>query len=481
MPTERPMIIPEPKVCEKRSGEIKIPPHICCKEAQWSAQCEAFCQAAKNIFDVDFTEGCGGIEVIRDDSLAAEHYVLDIEKQVTVYAPDMQALSYAFATVLQLAGLDLSFECQRIEDHADKPYRALFADLARKWHPFPTLLHYVDICYYYKLSYIHLHFMDDQGYRLPSAKFPNLPAPGRSYTFEEIETLRAYASARGVHIIPEIEMPGHATSLTAAYPDLFGDTLDTDSDEVMRTESGIVVNRKACVCAGSEVTESALQALIDEVIALFPESQYLHLGGDEVNTAVWKQCATCRAYMQKHNIQSPAELYCEFTARMTNYVLSKGKTPIIWEGFSKQYSHMISRDVVVISWENHYQNTNDLLEGGFKIINFTWQPNYIIPSITHNDWNVKSVLDWSVYEWQHWWPKSDAYLNPIRIAPTDAVLGAQLGQWECYYEFALPQMVEKLAALSERTWNIKRRCTYDDFLLRLDTQLKKLYALIANR
>jgi hexosaminidase len=142
---------------------------------------------------------------------------------------------------------------------------------------------------------------------------------------------------------------------------------------------------------------------------------------------------------------------------------------------------MISRDVVVISWENHYQKTTDLLEGGFKIINFTWQPNYIIPSITHNDWNVKSVLDWNVYEWQHWWPKSEAFLNPITVQPTDQVLGATLCSWEQTYEQEINTVMENLAAVSERTWNVQRKVSDEAYTEMYQSQRLRLARLIQDR
>ena len=97
----------------------------------------------------------------------------------------------------------------------------------------------------------------------------------------------------------------------------------------------------------------------------------------------------------------------------------------------------------------------DLLEDGFRIINGSWQPLYIVPSYTKR-WGIPEIMNWNVYNWQHWWPHSEARLNPINVPPTDRVLGAQLSVWECTFEQEVGRAVENLVALSERTWTVRR-------------------------
>ena len=175
------------------------------------------------------------------------------------------------------------------------------------------------------------------------------------------------------------------------------------------------------------------------------------------------------------------ELYGDFVGRATGYVLSKGKRPIVWEGVAKEYNHKLSKDVLVIGWECHYQNPDDLLEYGFEIINCAWKPLYIVPSrITGraNGWNEFDILKWNVYEWQHWWSESAATLNPFHIPPTDQVLGAQLCAWEMTYECEIAAIVVRLAALSERTWAVKRSCTDDEFFKKLRVQMDKAFAFL---
>ena len=106
-------------------------------------------------------------------------------------------------------------------DAPDCSYRGMMVDLARNWHDFTYLISYVDMCYYYKISVLHLHFTDDQSYTLPSKRFPKLSTKGRSYTPEQIEALNQYAEARGIQLMPEIDVPGHCISFQKEYPDIF--------------------------------------------------------------------------------------------------------------------------------------------------------------------------------------------------------------------------------------------------------------------
>ncbi len=143
-------------------------------------------------------------------------------------------------------------------------------------------------------------------------------------------------------------------------------------------------------------------------------------------------------------------------------------------------SNMISKDVLVIRWENHYQNVYDLLKNGFKVINCSWQPLYVVSGIfEHERYHFEDILDWNVYEWKHWWPESDASLNPIQIQPTEQVLGAQICAWELTYEREIQRIVENLAALSERSWSVKRICNKYDYQNKAYKILDKIYMLIS--
>ena len=122
----------------------------------------------------------------------------------------------------------------------------------------------------------------------------------------------------------------------------------------------------------------------------------------------------------------------------------------------------------------------DLLAEGFRVINASWSPLYIVPSFTCR-WDAFEILKWNVHRWQHWWPKSEAHLNPITVPNTDQVLGATLCSWEQTFEQEINAVMENLAALSERTWNVRRQVTDAEYTELYQSQRLKLARIIQDR
>jgi len=385
-----------------------------------------------------------GIVCICDPALPENAYVMDAGNGcVTIHTSGAAGLNYAFAALLLSVddtGDGLRLSDLHIEDKPEGTWRGLMIDLARKFHPIKYLYDAVDLCYLYKINRLQLHFTDDQSFTFPTDAYPLLRTENRVYTKEELRALDVYARSRGVMLIPELDLPGHCSCFNAAYPEIFG-------------THGIM-------CA-EEKTFAALEVLIDEIIALFPDARYLHLGGDEAAIARWDDCEGCRAYRAELNLPDVHALYAHYLQRMTDFVLSRGVTPVIWEGFSKEYNHLISKDVIVIAWESYYQLAPELLEGGFTLINCSWKPLYICTPGKY--WSPGEILEWDIYRWQHWWPNSIASKHDIVVPDTSPVIGGQICAWgdqlvgmasneeACQAEFAL--MRERIPALAEKTWN----------------------------
>lgn len=475
-------LIPTPKKVTSTGEQIQILPYIQCKKSEWKELISVFCFCIDKIHGITFQEGKGGICIREEKTLPAESYRIQVNETVDIYASDYQGAAHGVASVLQLLSKECVISQLNIEDWPDKEYRGLMIDLARNWHPFKTLLHYVDLCFFYKIKYLHLHFSDDQSFTLPTKHYPKLLVSGKHYTIEEIAFLRKYANTRGVALIPEIEMPGHAKLLNQCYPEVFSDTLLNHDYERTTTENGAVIGADSIICAGKAQAFQGVLNLIDEVLELFPDSIYIHLGSDEAIHCAWEQCRDCQQYMKEHHLKDTKELYAEFVGRVTDYVLAQGRTPIVWEGFADEYSHYVSKDVVVISWENHYQTTKDLLKNGFKIINCSWKPLYVVAGMyDHDRFTVEDIMSWNVYEWQHFWKESVAYLNPVHVQPTDQVLGAQIAAWELTYEGEISRTVENLAALSERVWSVERVYDKNAFKDKLSRVIPCAFRLIAEQ
>ena len=462
-------VIPTPKKIEiDQDSSFVLKNCVSFFDDEFKTSFNFFVNAFERIYEITLESEKGGIEFYRDDNLQKGHYIIKTQDNVlNVYASDKEGLCYAMASVLQILECsDKGVECNNlyIEDYSDKGYRSLMVDLSRKWHPFDKLLRYVDICFLYKVNYLHLHFADSVLYTLPSKGFPKLAEPNKSYTFEQIAYLNEYAAACGVIIVPEFECPGHCPVLVKKYPEVFADKLETECEGIV-TERGVYLDTSNVLCAGSDRAWEATKTLLKEICDMFPNSPYINIGGDEVNIKQWNDCTVCKAYMEKHNISNEKELFCEYIGRVTDYVLSLGKTPLVWEGFPKEGADRISKDVIVISWETRYHQPQELIEEGFSVINCSWQPLYIV-SHYRERWDPRDILKWNVYNWQHWWPKSKAYLNPITVTPTDKVLGAMVCSWTLTYEQEINFIMENLAAMSERTWNVKRLVDDDTYLFR---------------
>lgn len=416
-----------------------------------------YCDRAWNVLFVSAPAEEAAIVCTCETGTPDGRYRIDAaDGHVSVSAGDTTALSYAFATLLlsfEAADGGLLCPAMHIEDAPSAPWRGLMVDLARKWHPVKYLYDAVDLCWLYKLSRLQLHFTDDQSFTLPSDAFPLLPSENRTYSKEELRALAAYARERGVTLVPEVDLPGHCTRFNQTYPDIFG-------------SHGIM-------CA-EEKTFSALETILDETLALFPDAPYIHLGGDEAAIARWDDCPGCRAYREAHGLENVHALYAHYLQRMTDYVLSKGVTPVIWEGFSKEYNHLISKDVIVVAWESYYQLAPDLLDGGFTLINCSWKPLYIVTPNTH--WTPAEILDWNIHTWRHWWPKSIASTQDIVVPENAPVLGGQICAWgdglvslpsnenACQAESTLIR--ERIPALAEKTWNTDSSMTGEDLAKR---------------
>ena len=478
-------LVPTPKSLKKAEGDLKLAPYIIAEHEGFSIYAKTFCDTVAKICRKDvFSVGEGGVILRLNTAIRKSSYILDTcSNQAVLEASGSEGITYAMATLISILAFEEGIEVSRvhIEDAPDKDYRTLMVDLGREWKPAHLVYRYIDICFMMKIKYLHLHFMDDQLYTLPSRVLPKVTDNSPHYTFDDIEGFRAYANARGVNIIPEIEVPGHAIQLIKAYPSLMGLRIDGDASAAeIITEQGDKVSTNGILCAGNKDCVDAVLALINEVMDMFPESEYINVGGDEANINAWNYCTDCKKYMQEHHQANVKEMYCEFIGKITNAVIKRGKTPIVWEGFPKEYAHLVPKETVVLSWENYYNYTEDLLEDGFRIINASWQPLYIIPAYDRG-WGCKDIYEWNVYNWQHWWQNSRATLNPVNVAPTDQVIGAQICSWECTYDQEINKIFENLATLSERTWNLKRVCSQEDFAYRLRAFNMRIARLIQDR
>jgi hexosaminidase len=435
--------VPKSLQTENRTGYIfsSIKYELCFAKAA-----DVFCGYAESKFGVKFSYGDGGIELLYDETLEKEEYAIRCNSgSVVIAAATHKGMSNALACLLSLLSLEgegFKFECCYIKDKPDAFFRTFMLDTARYIHEINYLYKYIDLCYMNRLSFFQLHLTDDQNFSFVIPEYPKLNG---KYTKEMLTSLAEYAEDRGITIIPEIDVPGHTYILTSNYPEIFG---------------------QCGVLSASEKTFSALERIFAYVHEIFPNSPYIHIGGDEANIAEWEKCEASQAYMKQHNISSVKELYAVYIRRATEIIFSLGCIPIVWEGFAEEYNDYISKDVIVVVWESLYQTADRLVKSGFKVINASWEPLYIVTRGRY--WTPAEILKWNIRTWRNWLEKSAAYPNGITLAEDEGeVLGGQLCAWgngfcncdncEALCEEELKLVEERIPAFAERTWNAYKR------------------------
>ncbi|MBR5507338.1 MAG: family 20 glycosylhydrolase [Clostridia bacterium] len=465
-------IIPTPKKVLGDGEEYEI--NICAisEYAPFEEKAELFRQCFGKIHNIPIEKGFGGLELCFDENIKNGAYRIVSDGKMKLYASDDEGMGYAVASALLLINVRKGKAYAQnltVDDYADKDYRSLMISLAKEGiitkedMSIEKIKNFIDICFLFKVKYLHLHFSDNTYYAFPSKVLPNLPTEENAYTFEEIKEMNSYAKMRGIILVPELDLPGHAEVLTARCPEVFANDYDSNSDAVMYTEAGLAISWDELICVGSKTSMEYIMKLIDEICEMFPDSPYIHLGGDEADIEAWNSCSACRQYMKDENIEDVHELYSDFIGRVCTRVLENGRTPIVWEGFPKNGIERIPKETIVCAWECYYHQPEDLLDAGFRIINGSWKPLYIVPTQTER-WTPLDIMKWDVYNLQHFWPESRAHLNPVHLEPTDKMLGAQVSVWRCTYELCISRVIENISAFCERVWNVERVCNDEEFV-----------------
>ncbi|MBQ7699741.1 MAG: GNAT family N-acetyltransferase [Clostridia bacterium] len=463
-----PKIIPQPKKAVIKEG--KLTPGKTVSDERFGAAATAY-EQYKN--ELGYEPGDAAVYLKYADNIKKEAYSIRCgEGRIDIYASDLAGANNALSVLLQLAAESGGeIEATDIDDEPDCEYRGIMIDIARIWHPLEYLLKYVDLCRYYRFSYLHLHFSDTQSYTLPCKDFPNLTAKDRHYTYEQIKQLNEYAYERGVKIMPEIDVPGHCTPFLQSYPEIFG-------------HGEIIGYHK-------EVFD-AFEKILGELCEMFPYSDRIHVGGDEADIKQWLQCEKCLSYAKENGIPadederlSAERILASFVAKLSEIILKHGKTPVVWEGFCKEVNYLVPKTTEVFSWENYYQTTPELIEAGYTVINGSWCPNYVVePAVM---WSVKDCFDWDIFTFRPVHPQSPYINSTLKVPPYEKMIGGQLLSWgdfgarsnqpQRHLIGEFEKVAERAAATAENTWNKEKNVTYEEFIKAHEVQNKAVCRL----
>lgn len=248
------------------------------------------------------------------------------------------------------------------------PWRGVHLDVARHWFPIPVIKRYLDILAAHRMTVFHWHLTDDQGWRIAVPDLPELERVaawregprfarhGGIYHADEIAEVVEYATALGIHVLPEIEMPGHARAALAAFPELSC----TGARLSVPATWGIFED---VFCAGNEAVFGFLATVLDEVVRLFP-GEYVHVGGDECPKSRWEQCPRCQQRMGEHDLPDEFALQAWFIDRVAGMLRDRGRRLIGWDEILEGGP---DRNVTVMAWRSTGK-AREAAERGHEVI-----------------------------------------------------------------------------------------------------------------
>jgi hexosaminidase len=336
-----------------------------------------------------------------------------------------------------------------IRDEPRFPWRGLSLDVSRHFIPVEGIDRTIDGLAAVKLNVLHWHLSDDQGFRIESKRYPRLQqygSDGLYYTQAQVRDVIAYARARGVRIVPEFDMPGHATSWLPGYPNLGS---GPGPYQIVR-EHGILT---ALIDPTKESTYRFLDGFVGEMAKLFPD-EYFHIGGDEVDPKEWNQNRRIQAFMRKHHLAEAKALQTYFNQRLLKIVTKHGKHV---EGWDEVLDPNLPKSIVIQSWRGQQSLWQAAREGYQGILSAGYYLDLMYPASYHYSIDPMKAPQPA--------PGHEDVQNPTGLAPgTPAdltpeqkklILGGEAAMWE---ELATAENLDaklwpRLAAIAERLWS----------------------------
>jgi hexosaminidase len=263
-------------------------------------------------------------------------------------------------TVLQLiqnGPQNTSIPFVAIKDEPRFPWRGVLLDSARHFVPIEDILRQLDGMAAAKFNVLHWHLTDDQGWRFASTKYPKLQqlaSDGQFYTAAQMKEVVRYASKLGIRVVPEMDMPGHASAIAVAYPEL----MSAPGPYEMERHWGVL---KPLLNPANEAVYKFADAMIGELTAIFPDA-YLHIGGDEVDDTHWKESKSIQAFMKQHNIADTHALQTYFNQRLEKILEQHHRQMMGWDEI---YHKDLPKSILIQSWQGQ-DSLGTIAASGYK-------------------------------------------------------------------------------------------------------------------
>jgi hexosaminidase len=362
-----------------------------------------------------------------------ESYTLGIaEGKVALHsATDFGAL-HGLETLLQLRQFDSKgsfLPMVSIRDQPRFPWRGLMIDVARRWQPAEVIERNLDAMAVVKLNVLHLHLTDDQGFRIESLTHPELQGKGsdeKFFTQAQMRALIAYASERGIRVVPEFDVPGHATSWVVSHPEL----ASLPGPYGIEREWGVF---NPVLDPTNEATYALLADFLGEMAALFPD-KFIHIGGDENNGVQWNANQRIQAFIREHGLKDNEGLHAYFNTRIDAILAKNGKRLVGWDEIMNPD---LPRDCVIDSWRGTEALAAAATLGFDGMLSNGYYIDLAYPASDHY---LADPLP------------ADSALTPAQRAH---ILGGEATMWA---EWVTPETIDsriwpRTAAIAERLWS----------------------------
>lgn len=381
----------------------------------------------------------GKIEINEDES-----YELKIaSNKITINATSDLGALHGLETLLQLLqnnSTSFYFPIVEILDSPRFTWRGLMIDAARHFQPVDVIKRNLDAMASMKMNVFHWHLADDQGWRIELKNHPKLTelaSDGNFYTQEEIKNIVKYADERGILVVPEIDVPGHASALLTAYPEIGSKVGEGKITYEVQRNSGIF---NATLDPTNPRTYELLSSIFDEVCPLFPGA-YFHIGGDENNGKEWNANPKIQEFKQQHNLVNNHDLQTYFNMQLLPMLKKHNKKMMGWEEIMTEN---MSKDAIIHAW----RGTNEGQEAGGALIKAAKRGYNTVLS---NGYYIDLMLGIESHYLNDPLPKK-IILSPEEKA---RVLGGEAAMWS---ELVTPLTIDsriwpRTAAIAERLWS----------------------------
>lgn len=412
------------------------------------------------------------VKCIKNNSIPSEGYKLSITKKgVSISYSDHNGYIYGLQTLEMLKNqyrAEGKIPCMVITDAPRVSWRSFLLDSGRQYQKPETIKKYIDLLSILKFNRFHWHLTEGLGWRMEIKQYPLLTQVGAFvgkgkeqqgfYTQTEIAELIQYAKSKGITIVPEIDMPGHAEAALIAYPELgcFG-------EKITAPETGFTQH---IFCAGKPATIAFLKNVLDEVCNVFP-SEYIHLGGDEAPKGNWDKCPDCQKKIAEIGLKDSEGLQMWFSAEMANHLKTKSRKAIFWDDIIVHGDYPLP-DNITIHWWNWFGRKdlayNRALQKGLEVICGTNVFTYLNYPVT----------PWAEYAKGRMFDMHDVYENnpSFVITQNPLVLGMStslLTDFNVTENMIDRRILPRIFALAQQMWYSGNKIPFPEFYRQVKT------------